>query len=374
MFPTLFGALRPKRSDAAPGQDRSGSPMGFGRRSTEPVRREVLSPEGLRLVLEDGLLMALGPEGDPVPPEAFAVMASESPDAIIPLASGGEVPAGKAAAVLQAQASGKLVAGEQGDHWVAAMLGVGPHLEMASAEELQTEVDPEAPQSGTCPRPVWSDESSGEAYADDLSSAIPLDIEPPCPEGLDATRVSVIALSSLPEGSVLSAGADEGRGRWLLTASDLEGLFLRVPRDCPESVVIKVTALAVTGQNGELASAHADLVLEYRPVPPISTAEQASSELELGSVHVDFDPGLLTGPAIDVVVIRDVPAGFSLSAGIHDASIHSWVLKPAEMVGLRIHADDGAAGQFTITVLGIGLGRDAPRQARVLDRIPIAFD
>jgi hypothetical protein len=356
MFPTLFGALRPKRSDVAPGQDRSGSPKGFGRRSTESVRSEVLSPEGLRLVLEDGLLMALGPDGDPVPPEAFAVMASDSPDAVIPLASGGEVLAGKAAAVLQAQASGKLTGGEQGDHWITAMLGIGPHPDMASAEELQAEVDPEASQSGTWPPPAWSDESSREASDDDLPSGIPLAIEPPCPEGLDATRVSVIALSGLPEGSVLSAGADEGNGRWLLTPADLEGLFLQVPRDCPESAVITVTALAITGQNGDLASAHADLTLAWR------------------SVRIDLDPGLLAGPAIDVVVVRDVPAGVSLSAGIHDASIHGWVLKPTEMVGLRIHAADDAAEQFTITVLGIGLGRDAPRQARVLDRISIAFD
>jgi hypothetical protein len=374
MFPTLFGALRPKRSDVAPGQDRSGSPTGFGRRSTEPVRSEVLPPEGLRLVLEDGLLMALGPDGDPVPPEAFAVMASESPEAAIPLASGGEVPARRAVAVLQAQASGKLVAGEQADRWIAAMLGIGPQADMASSEELQAELDPEAPQRDTCPRPAQSDESGRDASGDALSSAIPLVIAPPCPEGLDATQVTVIALSGLPVGSVLSAGADEGGGRWLLTPPDLEGLLLQVPRDCPESVVITVNALAITDQNGDLASAHADLRLECRPAPPISGAEQESSEFGLRSVQIDLDPGLLAGPAIDVVVLRGVPAGFSLSAGVHDASIHGWVLKPTEMVGLQIHAADGAAAQFTITVLGIGLGRDAPRQARVLDRVPIAFD
>ena len=41
-----------------------------------------------RAVIEDGLLMVFGPEGDPIPPEIFGAAAAEQPNAGIQLRTG----------------------------------------------------------------------------------------------------------------------------------------------------------------------------------------------------------------------------------------------------------------------------------------------
>jgi hypothetical protein len=367
MFPTLFGTFGSRRSNVA--TNRSGS-AGTVAPDAAPARRDALSLENIRLVIEDGLLMALGPEGDPVPPDAFRAAVSAKADAAITLDGVGKVSAEKALAVLQAQTDGVLAAGENTDGWILAMLGIGPQPEMASDGDMQAEADAQTVESEAEARPRKSDEPDREASRERLLSPIPLSIVPPCPEGLEPARVTMVALSGLPDGCILSAGSDEGHGRWLLSPTDLDGLLLQVPHDCPESVLIKVTAIAITGQGGDLASAQADLRLDCRPASPLSNVDQELTPSAPRSVSVDLAPELLSDPANDVLVIRGVPDGISLSAGVHDGSIGGWVLRPTEASGLRIEAVTGSPARFTITILGISL-RNAPRQARLLARVPI---
>jgi hypothetical protein len=365
MFPTLFGTFGSRRSNVA--TDRSGS-AGMVAEDAGSVRRDVLSLENVRLVIEDGLLMVLKPEGDPVPPEAFRAAVSAKVDAVVALDGGGKVSAEKALAVLEVQTDGVLAEGENTDGWILAMLGIGPQPEMASDGDMQAEADGQTLEREAEARK--SDEPDREPSRGGLLSPIPLSIVPPCPEGLEPGRMTMIALSGLPDGSVLSAGSDEGHGRWLLSPADLDGLLLQVPHDCPESVLIKVTAIAIIGQSGEWASAQADLRLECPPDLPPSNAEQERPASALRSVSVDLAPVLLVDPANDVVVIRGVPADISLSAGVHDGSIDAWILRPTEVSGLRIKAVAGSPARFTITILGISL-RNVPRQARLLARVPI---
>ena len=95
------------------------------------------------LRIEDGLLMAFGPEGDPIPPAAFVAMAAEQPDAEVALEGGTRAPAQRVARMLDAQAKGPL-AGPSGDWaggeaWIKAMLGLGPQPVLAAEAELRGE-------------------------------------------------------------------------------------------------------------------------------------------------------------------------------------------------------------------------------------------
>jgi len=371
MFPTFFGTFGSRRSRVI--ADRSGS-AGTVAQDPSPLRRDVLSLENVRLVIEDGLLMALGPDGDPVPPEAFRAALFAKVDAAVALDGVGEVSAEKALAVLQAQTDGMLAEGEDTDGWILAMLGIGPQPEMASDGDMQAEAHAQTGEPEAEARPEGSEEPHREALPHGLLSPIPLSIVPPCPEGLEPAQVTMVALSGLPDGSVLSGGSDEGHGCWLLSPADLDGLLLRVPHDGPESVLLKVTAIAITGQSGNLASAQADLRLDCRPASPPSNVDRELTPTAPRSVSVDLDPELISDPANDVLVIRGVPDGISLSAGVHDGSIGGWVLRPAEASGLRIEAAAGPTERFTVTVMGICLAKGASRQARILVRIPIALD
>jgi hypothetical protein len=372
MFPTLFGTFGSRRANVATDRSRSAETGA----QDAAVRHDVLSLEEVRLVIEDGLLMVLGPEGDPVPPEAFRAAVSANADARVSLDRGGEVSAEKARAVLEAQTKGTLVAGEKTDSWILAMLGVGPQPEMAPVEDLQAETDAQrdAQRVESEAEAGQRDQSDREASVDRWLSPIPLAIVSPCPEGLEPAQVIMVALSGLPDGSVLSAGSEEGHGRWLLSPTDLDGLLLQVPHDCPESVLLKITAIAITGQSGDLASAQADLRLDCRHVSPLPMMEPQLTASALRSISVDLDPELFADPANDVLVVRGVPANISLSAGVYDGSISGWVLRPAEASGLRIEAAVGSSAQFTITILGISLTGNGPRPARVLASIPLALD
>jgi hypothetical protein len=127
--------------------------ISFGRFRTRASEEHAgTEPRTLSLVratlrIEDGLLMAFGPEGDPIPPAEFARAAAAQPDAQIALADGRAVPAPRVAAVLEAQASGPLTAGptaggREGNGWLEAMLGLGPQPDLTSEVELFTESSP----------------------------------------------------------------------------------------------------------------------------------------------------------------------------------------------------------------------------------------
>jgi hypothetical protein len=96
--------------------------------------------ETVSAVLEGGLLMVFGPDGDPLPPRAFCIAAAGQPDAGIRIGGDARARAGRVAAVLEAQRAGRLSAGD-GDAgaWIEAMLGLGPQPAICGRFELQAE-------------------------------------------------------------------------------------------------------------------------------------------------------------------------------------------------------------------------------------------
>ena len=142
---------RPLEQEAA-GPDRSQPPAssgrrhaGFGRRRLDPgaAAGGGVALSQVTLKIEDGLLMALGPDGDPLPPAVFAAAAQEQPAALVRLSDGTPVAPTRAAAVLQAQAKGPVADRCEGaaaaERWIRSMLGLGPQPATASAAELEDE-------------------------------------------------------------------------------------------------------------------------------------------------------------------------------------------------------------------------------------------
>ena len=107
----------------------------------------------MRAVIQDGILMVLGPDGDPVPPDAFGAAALQQPDALVRLADGPRIRAARIAAVLDAQRGGRLGSGQEGDAaWIKAMLGIGPRPAMAKDEDLLAEAPPASRSSRSAER------------------------------------------------------------------------------------------------------------------------------------------------------------------------------------------------------------------------------
>ncbi len=465
--------------------------------------------------IEDGLLMAFGPEGDPVPPHTFVAAAAEQPDAEVKLADGGTVPAIRVARVLEAQAKGRLGAAHGNPPgataWIEAMLGLGPQPAPAAGAELSgeqrtceltvfgrelmlttpggrsflitdaapaqpaavvglvlgdgrslsvgelverlrshAELGPGANATAFRPGDPGSQGSSGNqparrvqpiaevvlpgcaversddgllldlptvgavrlaSLAGDAPAAprvgialadgqavglaeviaafaadepaprperlalpapdrhgalpspaipvrqVPVSLRAPRVEGVDPDRIVVLIVDGVPPGGVLSAGIDDGDGRWLVSPRHLAGLTLTPPPGWTGDPTVVVTAVAVRNRAGEVATASESIVL--MPVPAAETA-----------LPVALDAALLqaAGPALNALMIRGVPPGARLSAGTYDATTDGWVLRPDQLEDLTIAASTGQVG-FTLTVLGISLAADGRAGARVLTRL-----
>jgi hypothetical protein len=470
-----------------------------------PARAPAVSLTSASLRIEDGLLMAFGPEGDPIPPAAFLATAAEQPDTEVALADGSRALAERVARVLDAQAKGRL-AGQhadraRGEAWIKAMLGLGPQPVLAAEAELRGEDrtveltifgrelmlalpggssfliadaapaepaataglrladgqalsvadlverlradvgrrPPAAARAGAV-RPfaevvlsgcaierrddglllelpavgpvrltslaqeapagprvniVLRDgrpaslaevtaalgaikvtdqevESSADAQASPTGTsaaapgrsqpprALPVSLGVPRVDGVDADRIAVVIVRGVPAGAALSAGFDDGNGRWVLSPRQLVGLTLIPPPGRSEALTLEVTAVAVRNRAGDFATATESVV-----VTPDAPAETV--------VPLAIDPAVVRAgdPTLSALMIRGVPAVARLSAGTYDPATDGWVLRPDQLEGLTVAVPVGQGG-FTLTVLGISLAAGGRAEASVLTRLPVA--
>ena len=92
----------------------------------------------ISLRIEDGLLMAFSPDGDPLPPSLVRQAGADAPEASLRLHEGTLVPSNRVLAVLDAQQQGPL---SERPHaaWVEAMLGFSGSYEATPEELLNAE-------------------------------------------------------------------------------------------------------------------------------------------------------------------------------------------------------------------------------------------
>ncbi len=485
--------------------------IGFGL-SERPEGREPAGTAGappillasVSLRIEDSLLMAFGPEGDPIPPASFVALAAGQPDAEIALAGGGSAPALRVAAVLEAQAKGPLAGGEPagGEAWIEAMLGLGPQPVLAAAAEVRGEdrvceltvfgrelmlaipgaqsfliADAAAAQAATgvgllvadgrrlsvgdlaerlraavrarpattadagavhpfaeivlpdCvleqsegglllmlppvgavrltrlgpnapagPRvsivlrggepadladltaaldraetaldraevgPAGTGGTSSEPDAaapepDARTRALPVAFAVPRIEGVDPDRVAALIVRGLPPGGALSAGIDDGDGRWVLSPRQLVGLTLIPPAGWNEALSLQITAVAARNRAGEFVTATESVVVPLEAHAPAETV-----------VPLAIDPTVAEdGKALSAVMIRGLPAGARLSAGTYDPATGGWVLRPDQLERLTVAVPIGQRG-FALTVLGIALATGGRADARLLTRLAV---
>jgi hypothetical protein len=146
---------------------------------------------------------------------------------------------------------------------------------------------------------------------------------------------------------------------------DLTGLSLSLPSGRSGDLTLQVVAIAVRNGNGDLAS-----VSTMIPVPFRLAAEGRAP----APIPVAIDPRVLSGDGAlaDALIVRDLPAGATLSAGAYDSAIDGWVLLPRQAGALTVTPAIGQTEDFTLTLLGVRLS-DARARPRLLTRIPIAL-
>ena len=92
----------------------------------------------VRLSIEGGLLMAFGPDGDPITPDLLKEACDHQPNVRLTMSNGGAVEQDRLLAVIDAQQRSRL-ADHKNDRWIRAMLGLEGGFEDASDSDLESE-------------------------------------------------------------------------------------------------------------------------------------------------------------------------------------------------------------------------------------------
>jgi len=176
-------------------------------------------------------------------------------------------------------------------------------------------------------------------------SAIALDID----AGLtDSSEVLTVTISGVPEGATLSAGTDNGDGRWTLSTADLNGLTITPADDFSGSFDLTVTAQSADGN--DVATTTGRITVDVAGVADAPTLEVSdASGNEDSAITLDIDAGLTDSSEVLSVTISGVPEGATLSAGT-DNGDGTWTLSPDQLAGLTITPADDFSGSFDLTV------------------------
>jgi hypothetical protein len=261
----------------------------------------------------------------------------------------------------------------------------------------------------TLSRPIAPLSASG--YADPLdpplpqcdadghaSRSVPLAIGLPDALATEPDRVALIVVRGLPKGASLSAGGAGGDGSWLLSPKDLPGLAVTPPPDWASDLALEFAAIAIANSEGELTSAAKTVsvplqsvavapapspMVEPAPSRMVEPAPSPMVELEPSpipqpahaSIPLGLDPLVLSGGGpFDAVIVRDLPAGVTLSAGTYDPAIAGWVLLPRQLSELSVITPGGHSADFTLSLLGVCLRPGGGARPRVLARVPVTIE
>jgi len=205
---------------------------------------------------------------------------------------------------------------------------------------------PPAPDDG----PGTDDEpgQTAEPAHEEAQRPIPL----ACRFGVDdPARVAMVLITGVPAGAVLSAGSDNGDGSWTLSPDQLEALAITPPADAPEPLALEAKLVTIDDRDGAMSMVSRELALapeaedgDHQPPGP-----EAALRLDLDAVVREAAGDR---PA-SAVVVGGLPADATLSAGLFDHKIRSWVIKPHELSDLWLHppASTGRPLALRVTVV-----------------------
>jgi hypothetical protein len=199
--------------------------------------------------------------------------------------------------------------------------------------------------------------------------AFPLEIKAVL-DGRADGRVVGVSIANVPVGASLSAGIDDGGGRWSLVEGDLEGLSISPPHSgagkttlmvslllgreaaahAPETVAFGMTLPPTPGYRTSTPEPEPEPELLPEPAPDPEPEPEPEAAFDEGrAIALDIDTGYsVADPPPDMaVVISGVPRQAALSAGRNNGD-GNWFLNGADMKDLRISPAAGADGDFIL--------------------------
>jgi VCBS repeat-containing protein len=171
----------------------------------------------------------------------------------------------------------------------------------------------------------------------------------------DGSETLAVIISGLPEGSVLSAGTDNGDGTWTLTTDDLPGLTITPPPNWDEEFDITVTATSTESSTGDTSSVTDTIHVDITPIndPPVAGAVDLGQMNEDTSLTVTAEQLLagssdVEGDALNISSVATDPAVGTIT----DNGNGVWTFTPAaDLTGddflISFTVTDGNGGTAT---------------------------
>ena len=225
--------------------------------TTLPRRRRVKAEvhDAIQLRIVDGLLMAFGPEGDPVPPALLRMVSREGPTSFLEQDSGAAVDCERVLTVFGVQQRGAL-ADRPGDRWIRAMLGLEGSFEPTPPELLEEEPNDPLPDlpalaalNGDGGAPKAGRLTAAEDVASDNRRTVLISFD--AAEEAKMAKADALLFRGLVESMTLSAGNfDPLLEAWVLRPDELDSLRLDIEEDAPGTLAIGIDAIVIRG-NGD---------------------------------------------------------------------------------------------------------------------------
>jgi hypothetical protein len=206
---------------------------------------------------------------------------------------------------------------------------------------------------------------------------IALNLSPPLRDSDGSERlVGTLAIEGVPagavlrlgDGSVVSQGLD---GTWRIAADRLAGVTLTMPADSDVAarLTVRATIEDTGGQRGEVTGT---LTVDPRGVADMPSLAVTGVTIT-GHAETGGGAGWAALPIAAAVAdtdgseslhlwVRDLPAGFALSAGT-PAGDGAWLLRADDLAGLAVRPPAGFAGDVTLRVQAVSVEREGDTEA-----------
>jgi len=199
-------------------------------------------------------------------------------------------------------------------------------------------------------------------------ATIALTLAASMPSGTGET-IDTITVTGVPDGAVLSAGADNNDGTWTLSSDDVDGLTLTPPTDFNGTLSLGVIA---TSTDGASASGGFDIaVAPLADVPQLAVSDAVGAED--GSIALTLAASMPVGTteALYTITIEGVPDGASLNAGL-DNGDGTWTLTPDLMDGLTLTPPQDFNGAINLNVIATSTDGGAAMALLGVNVTPVA--
>lgn len=168
---------------------------------------------------------------------------------------------------------------------------------------------------------------------------------------IDGSETLTARILGVPTGATLSSGSNQGGGVWTVAPGDLGALTITPPANFSGDInlTLELTATEDDGDTNVVTDPFTVTVIPVADGPSVTT--QAASGNEDAAIPLSITIGLpdVSETILDPVVLSNVPAGATLSAGA-DQGGGVWHVTQAQLAGLTITPLQHSNVDFTIQV------------------------